>query len=54
MGRANGRVGKVQCVISMRVNMLMIKNMVMVYSNGQVVIYIKVNIKMMKEMAMEK
>lgn len=51
MVRANGKVVKVPNAINMKVNILMTKSMAMVFSNGQVEILIKVNIKMMKEMA---
>lgn len=55
MEEANGKSFKMfKTVMHMMVNIKMTKRMVMVYSLGKVVTFIKAIIKMMKEMVMEK
>lgn len=54
MEKVNGSPLKHHSVTLMKVIILMIRSKVMEYSNGHQEIYIKENIKMMKEMAMEK
>ena len=54
MGKENGKVGKGLIAITMKVIIVMIKSQDMEYFNGQAGIFIKENIRMMKEMAMEK
>lgn len=54
MVRAGGRVAKDPNVINMKVIIAKIKNMGMVFSHGQVEIFIKESIKKTREMAMVK
>lgn len=54
MVKENGRVGKVLKLISMKVIIVTIRSMVMVCLLGQAVTHTKENIRMMREMAMER
>lgn len=54
MAKANGKVARVLSATSMKVIMQMIRSMASVSSTGLVVIRTKENIRMMKEMALEK
>lgn len=54
MVKVDGRVGKVLSVISTKATTALTKSMVSEFSLGQVGTFTKVNIKKMKEMAMEK
>ena len=54
MVKGNGKVVKVLNVTNMMENTSMIRSMVMVYFNGQVVIPTKENTKTMKETVMER
>ena len=54
MAKENGRVVKVLNAITTKVTTLMIRNMVLEYFNGRVVIVTKESIKTTKEMDMEK
>lgn len=54
MEKANGDLEKVHNVISMKEIILMIRSMVLVFSSGQVGTATKENIKMMREMDLEK
>jgi hypothetical protein len=54
MEKADGRAGKVLSVINTKETTALIKSMASEFSPGQVGTFTKVNIKKMKEMAMEK
>ena len=54
MVKVNGKVEEVHNAISMKVTIKMIKSMGLEFSLGQVAMFIKENIRKMREMVMEK